>query len=229
MKKIISIYLSIAFILIQICCIPPYAKADITDPIASGTYYPNNDGSLTLNISVTYVTFTIEWLDCVQFTLPEGWTYVPDGESGDAVGFNQGSMDNVVTFGNDPGCPGFSSVMYGSWGGTPYLFSFTMMPLADFDIGYPDVAGDGDTIPFTWTYLGDWGSQPDTSPVDPHPDTFPTQSPLIDEPIPDDTTSTSIPTLSEWGLLILALILLNFGVLYLRNDDESLVNQQVVT
>ena len=150
-------------ILLAFCFLGTQAKADILTPDASGTYICNDDGTVTVTITTTYVTTTVEWFDCAQFTFPAGWTYVPGGEGGNAAGWDQGSAGNVANFGNDPGCPTFSGVMYGSWGGSPNIFTFIMQPPAGFDTGVCGDAGDGDAISFTWTYLGDGYGEAGTS------------------------------------------------------------------
>ncbi len=159
-------------------------KADIVNPDASGSYFCNGDGTVTVTITTTYETTTIEWFDCVQFTFPAGWTYVPGGEGGSALGWDQGSAGNIANFGNDPNCPTFSAVMYGSWGGSPNVFTFIMQPPAGFNTGVCEDAGDGDAIPFTWTYLGDgYGNvgpaAPGTNSGDPV-----TQTDIVDAGVP---------------------------------------------
>ena len=157
-NKFFNLLLAIVF-----CCFGVQnAFADITNPAAAGTYVCNADGTVTITMTVTYTTTTIEWLDCIQFTFPAGWTFV-SADGGDAVGWDQGSAGNVANFGNDAQCPAFSSVMYGSWGGSPNTFTFTMQPDAGFSTGDCETAGDGDGIPFTWTYLGDGYGEAGTS------------------------------------------------------------------
>jgi len=184
MKKTIYYCLNGLLILTLLFCAAPHTKADIIDPTASGTYMYNQDGTVDAIITVTYTNMDIiEWLQCVQFTFPDGWTYIQE-VGGDATGFDQGSAGNVANFGNDSGCPTSSPVMYGPWGSSPNTFIFTMQQPADFDVGLPNEPLDGDEIPFTWTYLGDvMDCPPSDSIIVEFPcDELPTQSPLTDNP-----------------------------------------------
>ncbi len=148
-NKFINFSLALLF-----CCFGfQNVYADITNPAAAGTYTCNGDGTVTINVEVTYMSASTEWLDCVTVTFPAGWQYVSSSAtSGGADLSTVGS--NVAAFGNAAFCPAGDSD-FGPMGGSPDNFTFIMTPPAGFTEGDCTTAADGDPISFTWTYAGD--------------------------------------------------------------------------
>ncbi len=128
------------------------AFADVTAPVASGTYTCNGDGTVQLTMTVTYTSTTFEWLDCVSFTFPTGWDFAGN-PAGDAIN-DVGSAGNLAAFGTTGFCPGGDSDL-SVLGGSPYTFIFDMTPPAGWTEADCATAGDGDAISFTWDYAGD--------------------------------------------------------------------------
>lgn len=135
-------------------------KADITDLCIVANYRCANDGSgIVIDIAIGYQSVTDEWLDCVTFNLPAGWTYLPGSEIGtfsNAEGNYISDTGSSVTFGTVGFCPGGNSNM-SVLGPSRNTFTFTIIPPAGWSAGNCDPSIiDGDPIVgITWDYFGD--------------------------------------------------------------------------
>ncbi len=168
--------------------------ADIVGPAAAGTYTCDGDGNVTVNVEVTYTSTTQEWLDCVSFTFPAGWMYVSSSLTSGGADLSVAGT-NVAAFGNAGSCPAGDSDL-GPMGGSPDNFTFIMTPDAAFSTGTCFVPGDGDAIPFTWTYAGDgYGNLGAASPG------VNAGDPTTQTDLPDDG-STVPPDPCEGGTLV---------------------------
>lgn len=140
------------------------AHADIFDICVNATYEcivdenPGNTEVIALYIGIDYASATGEWLDCVTFTLPPGWTYISGTEIGtnsDADGNYITDTGNSVTFGSAGFCPGGGSTN-SSLGGPNNSFIFQVMAPSGWDSGDCNAESDGDIISgITWDYAGD--------------------------------------------------------------------------
>jgi len=155
----LSKLLCCVFIVLFCCFGWQHVKADITNPCAVAYYQCdfNGSGGVIVTIIVDYETATFEWLDCVTFNLPAGWTYVLGSEIGPSAAGNYISdAGNSVTFGTAGFCPGGGSGPSSVFGEGPNSFSFVILPPPGWDPGDCNLEGDGDPIiGITWDYAGD--------------------------------------------------------------------------